>query len=96
MSQVLKNNRIIISTTLNCANFLGGIVVKKEERTRYVPVFEGKNIVVLMHRQKFILKISDAYIGTFAPNEFADFIESLKDEMDTLKSEIRTLGVAIG
>lgn len=67
--------------------------VKKEDRTRYIPVFEGKKSTVLLHRQKYIFKISDAYIGIFEPNEFSDFIESLKDEIDTLKSEIRTMGV---
>lgn len=96
MTQLLKKDRIIILIIINWANFLGGITVKKEERTRYVPAYEGKNCVALMHRQKFILKIADAYIGTFEPNEFIDFIESLKDEIDSLKSEIRTIGVVHG
>ena len=94
MTQHLKKVRIIISVTLTFATYLGDITVKKEERTRYVPAYEGKNCVVLLHRQKIILKISDAYIGTFEPGEFAGFIEGLKDEIDTLKSEIRSIGLA--
>ncbi len=70
--------------------------MKKEERTRYLPIFEGKKCVVYEHRKKFILKISDAYIGTYDIKEFNDVVDILKDEIDSLKSEVRTIGVTHG